>query len=379
MRGLDALRFAIRSLRSNWFRSLLTVLGFATGIAAVLTVLTLGNAGEDRVEAEIAKLGVNKVWIRQGHSDVPITEDEAIRLYDATGAPACASAYTMVSLQYNGHSSAIQVVGFDERMSEVHGLKLISGRNISTRDFRQGHLVCLIDETLAESFQIVEAGSVLYVGNRRLVVAGVIETMAGQFGASGAGLMIMPLNTFLSTFQSEINEIILNVQIGQDARTVAEQALDAMPAAGDYRADTLEEEIGAAREVVRIFVMVLMAVACVCVYTGGIGVMNVMLLAVRERRQEIGMIKAIGATGRQICLLFLLEAAMFALLGGCLGIILGIVMTNVFGVWIGISGQVRVVHVILLIVFATIMGFAFGILPAAQAARLQPVDALRSE
>lgn len=379
MSGLDAFRFAVCSLRTSWFRSLLTVLGFATGIAAVLTVLTLGNAGEDRVEAEIAKLGVNKVWVRQGHSDLPIKEEDAIRLYDATGAPACASAYTIVPLQLNGHSAAIQVVGFDEHMSDVHGMKLISGRTFSVSEFRQGSLVCLIDETLAESFRIDGAGCALFVGNRRVIVAGVVESMAGQFGASGAGLMIMPLNTFLSTFDSKISEIILNVQIGQDARTVADIALQAMPASGDYRADTLEEEIGAAREVVRIFVMVLMAVACVCVYTGGIGVMNIMLLAVRERRQEIGMIKAIGATGQQICTLFLLEAGIFAMIGGCMGTILGIAMTKLFGIWIGISGQVSISHVILLIVIATFVGLAFGILPAARAARLQPVDALRSE
>ncbi|MBE5809631.1 MAG: FtsX-like permease family protein [Clostridiales bacterium] len=379
MSGLDALRFALCSLRNNWFRSLLTVLGFATGIAAVLTVLALGEAGETRVEAEIAKLGVNKVWIRQSGRSVPLTSNDANRLYAATGAPACASAYTIVPLQHNGHSAAVQVVGFDEQMFDVHTLKLISGREILKREFQEGSLVCLIDGTLADAFRVEQAGSRIFVSNRRFVVAGVVETMAGQFGASGAGLLIMPLNTFLATYQSEISEIILSVQSGQNAGIVARQALEALPASGDYRADTLEKEIDAAREVVRIFVMVLMAVACVCVYTGGVGVMNVMLLTVRERRQEIGMIKAIGGMKQQICLLFLLEAAVIAMLGGLLGALLGVCMTKLFGSLIGIDGRVSELQILLLLVVSAIVGVGFGILPAAQAARLEPVEALRSE
>ena len=379
MSGLDALRFALCSLRSNWFRTLLTVLGFATGIAAVLTVLALGDAGEVRVEDEIAKLGVNKVWIRQSRSGVPITPFDANRLYTATGAPACASAYTIVPLQHNGHSAAVQVIGFDEQMFNVHGLKLIAGRGISEREFQEGSLICLIDETLSDAFRVERTGSKLFVGNRRFVVAGIVETMTGQFGASGAGLLIMPLNTFLATFESDISEIILSVQSGQNAGLVAQQALEAMPASGDYRADTLEKEIDAAREVVRIFVMVLLAVACVCVYTGGVGVMNVMLLTVRERRQEIGMIKAIGGTRQEICLLFLLEAAVIAMVGGCVGTLLGVYMTKFFGALIGIAGKIRGEQVLLLIVVSVIVGVGFGILPAAQAARLEPVEALRSE
>lgn len=379
MSWVDALSFAISSVRSSWVRSALTVLGFATGVGAVLTVLALGDAGEARVEAEIAKLGVNKVWIRQRDNRSQFQLEDAQLLYETTGAPACASAYTACPISINGYSGTIQVVGFDEGMQTVHALKMVSGRTISAREFRQGSLVCIIDERMLDAFRLDGDDEQIYVGNRRFTLIGVVEPIAGQFGASSGGMLLMPLKTYLETFDGRINEIILNVRSGQRAESVAQEALDALASDDGFHAETLEEEINAAREVVRIFVMVLMVVAAVCMLTGGIGVMNVMLLAVRERRQEIGMLKAVGATSRQIHLLFIMEAVMYASLGGCIGIGLGICMTVGFGAWIGIDGQADVMHISCLMFSVMLLGLGFGVLPAMKAARLEPVDALRSE
>ena len=378
MKWHDMLRFALRSLSSSLLRSLLTVLGFAVGVGAVLTVLTLGDAGEIRVETEIAKLGVNKVWVRQDDEAAMFSISDAQRLTAVTGAPACASAYTFTSVICNGRSATVQLIGLDERMQEVHRFKLATGRALRKEECRQGSLVCLIDETLADAFDVTEPGQALYAGNRRFVVVGVIETMAGQNVAGSSGMMIIPLQAWLDTFDGSITEILLHVDGGQNAEEVASAALAQLPD-GSFRTDTLEEEIGAAREVIRIFVTVLMAVACVCMLSGGIGVMNVLVLAVRERRQEIGMLKAIGGTSGQICLLFLSEAMMYALLGGGLGVALGHLMVQCCGMLIGISGRISVLHILGVMVSAAAMGFSFGVIPAAMAAKLAPVEALRSE
>lgn len=378
MKWRDMLRFALRSLSSSLLRSLLTVLGFAVGVGAVLTVLTLGDAGEIRVETEIAKLGVNKVWVRQDDEAAMFSISDAQRLTAVTGAPACASAYTFTSVICNGRSATVQLVGLDERMQEVHRFKLATGRALRQEECRQGSLVCLIDEALADAFEIIETGQALYAGNRRFVVVGVIETMAGQNAAGSSGMMIIPLQAFLDTFDSSITEILLHVDSGQDAGEVASAALAQLPE-GSFRTDTLEEEIGAAREVIRIFVTVLMAVACVCMLSGGIGVMNVLVLAVRERRQEIGMLKAIGGTSGQICMLFLSEAMMYALLGGGFGVLLGHLMVQCCGVLIGISGSISMLHILSVILSAAALGLSFGVIPAGMAARLTPVEALRSE
>ena len=379
MRWRDALRFATISFGSSKLRSALTVLGFAVGIGAVLTVLTLGNAGEGRVEEEIAKLGVSKVWIRQKTAATYFTRDDSVILAEETGEPACAGAYAVAAVTLNGRSDAAYVTGFDESMDEVHGLKLLLGRRLIRRDFRDETTVCLIDDTLAHAFGNVLPGEFLYVGHRRFTIVGIVETMHGQYGGGASGMVILPLPAYLDTFPDGITEIILNVRTGHDVPKIAEQVKNILVPSDEFRVETLEKEIGASLEVIRIFVMVLMAVAGVCMLSGGIGVMNVMLLSVRERRQEIGMLKAIGATAAQVCELFLLEAGVFAMFGGILGYLLGMVMTHGCALWIGIEGKISLVHVAVLLWSAIVIGLGFGILPAMQASKLQPVDALRDE
>lgn len=376
MKWRDALRFAVISFCSSRIRSILTVLGFAVGIGAVLTVLTLGNAGEGRVEEEIAKLGVSKVWIRQESATASFQNDDALRMAEATGSSACASAFTVTAVTLNGKTNAAYIAGFDECADLVYGIKLLSGRKLNQRDYQHGRLVCLVDDTLAEAFGSVSAGDRLYMGNRRFTIAGIIEAMHGQYGGGASGMVVIPLPVYLETFQGCIAEIVLNVQPGQDVKLIAEKAKSILSSRDGIRVETLEKEIDAAREVIRIFVMVLMAVAGVCMLSGGIGVMNVMLLSVRERRQEIGMLKAIGATDSQVCGLFLIEASVFAMFGGLIGYLLGIFMTDACGLWIGIDGRVSIVHAVAMLAAAVVVGLGFGVLPAVQASKLQPADVL---
>ena len=113
--------------------------------------------------------------------------------------------------------------------------------------------------------------------------------------------------------------------------------------------------------------------------TGGIGVMNILLVSVRERRREIGLMKAIGATARQVGMLFLMEAVCYALLGGLLGIMTGMGMIRVFGAWIGLNASLRVETAVPAVLAAGVLGMVFGVAPALRAAGMQPVEALREE
>ena len=165
--------------------------------------------------------------------------------------------------------------------------------------------------------------------------------------------------------------------LGRRAADVSRLALAAL--GEGFSAETLENEIDAARQIVRIFVMVLACVAAVCVLTGGIGVMNVLLVSVRERRREIGLLKALGATSAQVGLIFLLEAAAYALLGGLLGTLLGAGMIRLFGGWVGLTAQLTPAETLLTLLAAALLGMGFGVTPAIRAAGLEVVDALRSE
>ena len=378
MSWLDAVRLAVSALRGGIIRTLLTILGLGVGVGAVLTVHTLGDAGEERVEEEIARLGVDKVWIRARDDAHELQPADSILLHEVTQSPACAGAYAVEVVQVDGSAAFMQIAGYDADMASVHAPKILEGRSFTADEYRQGSLVCLIDRALSDRIGDDAVGKRISIGNRRVRIIGVVKGMTMQAMSAGSGLIILPLNTFLDTFGGQVAEITLSVQRGQNARAIADQALGALSTEG-FRADTLENEIEAAREVVRIFVTVLVCVAIVCMLTGGIGVMNVLLVSVRERRQEIGLLKAVGGTSGQVGVLFLLEAMAYASLGGLLGVFLGMVMISVFAAWIGLDATLRISDAVPVLLGSTLLGCLFGVLPALKAATLQPVSALRSE
>lgn len=375
----DAVRLAFSALRCAIFRTVLTILGLGVGVGAVLAVLTLGAAGENRVETEIARLGVDKVWIRSADSRHELLAADALMLRDATDSPACAGAYTAALVRCDDDSALTQIAGYDAALAVVHAPRLLEGRLFSAREYEQGSAVCLVDQAFAERIGGSVLGKWITVGSRRVRIVGVIKGMTMQAMSAGSGLVILPLGAYLETFGGKIAEITMSVRQGQQTREIANQALMILSNNGGFRADTLENEIDAAREIVRIFVMVLLCVAIVCMLTGSIGVMNVLLISVRERQREIGLLKAIGGTAGQVGLLFLLEAAAYAVLGGIFGVILGHVMVSVFSAWIGLDASLLLVDTGIVLLSASLLGCLCGVLPALKAASLQPVDALRSE
>lgn len=379
MRLRDAAALSSSALRGGVVRTLLTILGMAVGVGAVLAVLVLGSSGETRVEDEIAKMGIDKIWIRAQDAAHTLNAESASLAARTAHTDACAGAYAAGSVSMGGAAAIVQLAGYDSGMQAVHALKTEEGRGFAAADFADGTAVCIVDEALAERFGGDVVGKRLQCAGRMLMIVGVTEGLALQ-GASGAdGMVILPLATFLDTLGGSVAEITLSVPRGESASETADAVLAALSDDGGYRAVTLEDEIGAAREVVRIFVTVLKCVAMVCMLTGGIGVMNVLLVSVRERRQEIGLIKAIGGTSGQVALLFLLEAAAYALLGGVLGVLLGAVMIRIFAAWIGLEASLSAGVVIPVVAAAAALGLIFGVGPALSASSMQPVDALRCE
>ncbi len=375
----DAAAMALSGLRGSPVRTLLTILGLGVGVGAVLTVLTLGSAGEVRVEEEIARLGVDKVWITAADEEHLLTADSARCVTEATGVTACAGAYTAGFVMLDGQSAAAQIAGYDAGMQTVHGPSAMAGRLFNREDHIQARAVCLIDEALEESLGGEALHRRVNVGGRRFLVVGIIEGMPMQAMAVGSGLIVLPLSAYQDTFSGVVRELTLSVPIGSNTGEMADAALLALRGDGGYRADTLENEIDAARQVVRIFVMVLACVAAVCMLTGAIGVMNVLLVSVRERRREIGLIKAVGGTGRQVGLVFLLEAAAYALLGGLLGLVLGMGMIALFGAWIGLDAHLKAASAAPVLLAAAMLGAGFGVAPAMRAAAMEPAEALRCE
>ena len=376
MKLRDAAGLSASNLQKNPVRTLLTILGLGVGIGAVLTVLTLGSAGEEQVEFQIARLGVDKVWVT-AEDEQRLEVDAGETIAAATGAPACAGAYTMAAVALDGHTALAQVNGYDAGMESVHAPNIVEGRLFNWKEYR-GSAVALVDEAMAETLGGDVLGKRVDVGSRKVRSVGIVGGMKVQAVSASNGMIILPLQTFLDTYAAAgVNEVTVSVPRGQRADRVGEAAVAAL---GDgYQASSLQAEIDAARSVVRIFVMVLACVAAVCMLTGGIGVMNILLVSVRERRREIGLMKAIGGTSRQVGVLFLLEAVCYALLGGLLGVALGMAMVRLFGAMIGLDAVLSAQPAVPAVLIAGALGVVFGVAPALRAAGMVPVDALKTD
>lgn len=380
MKLRDAAAFSAGSLSKSPMRTLLTILGLGVGIGAILAVLTLGSAGERQVETEIDRLGVNKLWITAGEGTNGFSRGDSAAIAAATGAQTCAGAYAMAAVSMGGQTSAAQVIGYDEGAEEVHRPTLHAGRLFLPYEYETGAAVAMIDTVLQDRLGGEALDKAIDVGNRRFRVVGVLETSSPQALMQGAGCVTLPLSAFMETFDAPIAEITLSLPKGTQADAVAASALAALNGeSGAYDTLSLQTEIDAARQVVRIFVTVLACVAAVCMLTGVIGVMNMLLVSVRERRQEIGLLKAVGATEGQVWLLFLSEALGYGVLGGMLGLFLGALMIRLFADYVGVAAQMSLEMGLFVWLGALALSALFGVFPAACAARLQPVEALRND
>ena len=374
MKLRDAMWLSATNLIKNPMRTLLTILGLGVGVAAILTVITLGAAGQVQVEREIDKLGVDKVWLTAA-SGSRLTTDSAAAVAEASGAPACAAAYTAGAVVADGEAMLVSVTGYDAGAEKVLQPVLLEGRWFTEREYQQGASVAIINDALASALGGSPVGRRISLGVRQVTVVGVAAPAAAQ--ATGP-LVALPLRTLLDTYpDASVSEVTVSVPRGFKADEVAAMALASL--GEDFQAATLQTEIDAARSVIRIFVMVLACVAAVCMVTGGIGVINILLVSVRERRREIGLMKAVGGTSGQVAALFLMEAVCYALLGGLLGLMLGMGMIALFGRIIGLSASLTAAVALPTLLGAGALGVVFGVAPAMKAAGMQPVDALRQE
>lgn len=378
----DAAELAAGNLMKDSVRTILTVLGLGVGVGAILTVITLGGAGQVQVETEIARMGVDKVWITEAEDSMRgFRTEDSFYAAQAANAPACAGAGTISTVTIGDAVCTAQISGYDEELAAVHQPTLVSGRMIMRQEHLSGAAVALVDESLAQQLGGEVCGKRIYIGSRAVRVVGVMRDMVVQTSGVSAGTAVLPLKTFLETFPgTSISGMTVSVPAGQKAEAIGTAVTEALSKQGGrFRASSLQEEIDAAKSVIRIFVMVLACVAAVCMLTGSIGVMNILLVSVRERRREIGLIKAVGGTARQVGILFLLEAVCYAVLGCILGLTMGVLMIRLFGMWIGLEAALSAETAAVTVIAACGLGVICGVAPALRAAGMVPVEALRGE
>ncbi len=391
MRLWDTVRLSARSIFQTPLRSVLTVLGLSIGIGAILAVVAIGDAGQMEVESQLTRIGVGRAWIRPARGEERALTREDAQLVraavPAAGTMASAVAYRAAAVQYRDASSPAMLVGCEPELGAIEGLQLLAGRFLRRGDALELRAVAVISREVGEELfgRADPIGAQIDIAGRRLRVIGVVgEPDSGEVTVAAppeqANRVWLPLQIYEGIYGAGVNEIALSVFASGDPVSAGESGARALTQryGGQYQTTTYEAEMKAARSILRIFLMVMACVAVICMIVGGIGVMNIMLVSVRERRREIGVLKALGASRRVICLQFLLEALAYSLMGGVLGMLGGAAMVagaaKLIGIVIPVTRQMQGMA----IAFACGIGVFFGVYPALRAAGLAPVDALRT-
>jgi putative ABC transport system permease protein len=400
---LNTLLLALRSIRRNLMRSFLTILGIVIGVAAVVTMVTLGQGATRMVSDQISSLGSNLLMVRPGQRLGPGR--------DSAGAPNFKKADAeAIRTQLGGLQEVVPVVGHaitlvvgnNNWSSTVNGTtngylvagnwKLAVGRAFLDDEERNGKAVCIIGATVKKEL----FGNRNPLGDEVRIKTFVCQVV-GLLAAKGQGAMgmdqddtvLMPLSTVQRrlTGNQDVSSLLLSLKDGADASKVMQQIRQilrerrklAENEADNFNimdtkqiAETLSGTIGT-------MTALLGAVAAVSLLVGGIGIMNVMLVSVTERTREIGIRLAIGALEQEVLLQFLIEAVMLSCLGGLIGIMLAFLACLALSTLMHIPFLFNPSINLLAFGFSAAIGIVFGYMPARRAARLDPIVALRHE
>jgi len=377
MKRFDLWKLSLLNVFSSPVRSMLTVLGFAIGVAAILAVLTLGDAGRIQVESEMGRLGIDRIWLTAAE-DRAFEKGTGEWLAETIGVEAEELVYLpAVICAQNGESAATMIVGCDSEY--LKGTKVKEGRMLRSLEWKGDSQTVLMGEHLASKLD-VRAGEFVTVSQNVYEVCGILYESEGVSSVALGESAVLPIAEVCRATGDMIHEIQLRVQNQGFLQSAQKNALSQLERQG-YTADavTMQVQMEAASSVIDTFVNVLKWVAMICVLVGGVGVMNILLVSIHERKREIGVMKSMGTTSVQICTLFMLEALVYAAIGGFSGILLGIGLIDAAGKSIDLFAFAGLRDCLFVFLCAVSVGLFFGVVPAYRASKLTCVDALRQE
>ena len=397
----ETARSAWRSLASNRMRTLLTMLGMIIGTAAVVAVLGIGEGARASVEGRIQSLGTNLITVRpmsaRGSGGVrsgavqTLTRKDGDAIAKIPGVAAVApEASGSAQLKYMSQNMNATVTGVTGSYFDVKSLAISSGVPISDTDDEQRSRVIVIGANVAKQLYGEESpvGTRLSVNGQAFKVIGVLEEKGSGMGSPDDGALI-PLGTHQTSMfgQNYLSTLSLKMDSADDSDIVTAKTGTLLRLRHGLRSDQADdfdirsqtEMLETMNQVTGTFTALLGSVAAVSLIVGGIGIMNIMLVSVRERTREIGVRMAVGARRSDILMQFLFESVVVSLAGGAVGVGLGYGAANLlarFGQW---ATVVPTYAVVLALTVSIVIGVVFGVGPARRAARLDPVEALRFE
>lgn len=416
---IENIRLSLKGIWSHKMRSFLTMLGIIIGIAAIIAIVSTIQGTNEQIKQNLVGSGENTVEISlyQGEweyemsyngipTGVPLIDDDVINqikeIEHVENVARYVSRQDYSGVYYlNSSLSGGYVKGVDQNYFDTCGYIMKTGRSFVSDDFVQFRKVAILDEKSAESlFQGENAiGKTIEIQKEPYVVIGILTKMKKfepvinsledyyMYAEQSPGSVYIPYTTWPIVYQyDEPENIVIRIEhtdymtkTGKACASILNSNLSVMDESIQYKAKDLMEQAQQIQELSASTNMMLIWIAGISLIVGGIGVMNIMLVSVTERTQEIGLKKAIGARKTRILAQFLTEAAVLTSLGGALGVIAGILLAYVISYISGTPVAISITAAIGAVAFSMLIGIIFGVFPSYKAATLSPIDALRHE
>jgi len=413
----ENIRLAFQGIWGHKLRSVLTMLGIIIGIASIITIVSTIQGTNEQIKENLIGAGNNVVTVRLNQDGYPydlswspipegvrlITEQTRQELEQISGVERV-SLYTyrnyVNNLFYQNTQFNGEVYGIDENFLSVYGYQVKTGRGFTQRDYENCRKVVLVDSNavttlfggrnpVGESIELsADVYTVIGVVALSEAFAPAISSLQDYYlyADTSSGSIYMPAATWPTAYQfDEPQSVAIKVRDTDAMTTAGKKAADLLTekqianpdSTFDYRSQDMLEQAQQLQKMSESTNTQLIWIASISLLVGGIGVMNIMLVSVTERTAEIGLKKAIGAKKKRILLQFLTESAVLTSLGGVIGVLSGVAMAQLISGMMQIPVAISVPAIVIAVVFSTLIGVVFGMLPAYQAANLNPIEALR--
>ncbi len=393
----ENIRMALKSILSNKVRSLLTMLGIIIGIASVIMIISIGTGAQNKLMGEISRIGKAAASVsvdaKKAEDSDYLTLEDLDAMQQAIPSMVAATPVLQAMGSIEGRSEdydAIFMCG-TEHLPELSGVAFTSGRNYTQNEYKESRYVCLVDESTAQklfgSTDVTGLSVDVTISRRTATLKIVGVTESNMMFQGGVSMLYIPYTTFTAiTGQTpSIANVYLLAQSDEQVDGMCASALKILERRHNnsgqdiYSAESMNQYVDTLNTVINLFQTFVAAVAAISLLVGGIGVMNIMLVAVTERTREIGIRKSLGARTGSILAQFLTESGILTLLGGIIGIILGAGGALAVGIPLDVQPILSPQTILFSVIFSCSVGIFFGMYPARKAAKLRPIDALRHE
>ena len=393
MNAFELLRLALSRLRTSRLRAALTMLGVVIGVASVVALVGVGQGTTADITTRLASLGTNLLTISPtGGASASLTIEDAEAVAKVDGVVAVApELQTSKTITVGTKTTTSSVVGTSADYATVRAFDVWQGSFLTAAAVEHGLRVAVLGATTASDLGLDASsiGSTVSIGGLPFEVIGILQPKGGSGFQNPDDQVLVPLGAVRKYFVAGDTIRTIGVSVASDdLMTPTTTAITALlrdrhelaaTDAADFSIFNQTQLLDAASSISATLTLLLGGIASISLVVGGIGIMNIMLVSVRERTREIGIRKAIGARGRDILAQFLVEALTLSLLGGLIGIGLGLAASAVIGQLAGWGFAFNPVTVAVAVLFSLVVGVVFGVWPARQAARLDPITALRYE